>query len=91
MPVSIRFTDIYLNYLTTRAKEDPTLSGDLFIKETDHSAQRWHKRWAVLYQNLLLYFENSSCTKPAGIIFLEHSTVDVVSLTKLRDIPKQVK
>ncbi|XP_028407100.1 ras-specific guanine nucleotide-releasing factor 2-like [Dendronephthya gigantea] len=89
MPVSIRFTDLHLNYLTSRAKDEPALSGELSIKDTDHSSQRWHKRWTILHQNLLLYFENSSCTKPVGIIFLEHSTVDLVSLAKLRDIPKQ--
>ena len=90
MPLSLRFTDLHLNYLISRAREQPTLAAELFVKDTDHNAPKWHKRWTLLYQNFLFYFENSSCAKPAGIIFLEHSSIDVLSLTKLRDLSNQV-
>ncbi len=90
MPVTFRFSGFHLNYLASLAREQPTLSGELYIKDTEHSTPKWQKRWSVLYQNFLFYFENSSCPKPIGMIFLEHSTIDVVSLTKLRDLSNQV-
>lgn len=90
MPVTFRLSDLHLNYLASRAREEPKLSGELFIKDMEHGTPKWQKRWTVLYQNFLFYFENSSCAKPVGMIFLEHSTTDVVSLTKLRDLSNQV-
>jgi hypothetical protein len=90
MPATFRFSDFHLNCLASLAQEEPTLSGELYIKDSEHSTPKWHKRWSVLYQNFLFHFENSSCGKPVGMIFLEHSTIDVVSLTKLRDLSNQV-
>ena len=90
MPVGCRITDLHLNYLASRAKEEPRLSGKLLVKDSDHSTPKWQKRWIALYQNFLFYFENSSCSKPAGMVFLEHSIVDVLSLTRLRDLSNQV-
>lgn len=90
MPIGCRITELHMNYLASRAREEPRLSGKLLVKDSDHSTPKWQKRWVVLYQNFLFYFENSSCTKPAGMVFLEHSTVDVLSLTRLRDLSNQV-
>jgi hypothetical protein len=90
MPATFRFSDFHLNCLASLAQEEPTLSGELYIKDSEHSTPKWHKRWSVLYQNFLFHFENSSSGKPVGMIFLEHSTIDVVSLTKLRDLSNQV-
>ena len=90
MPATFRFSDFHLNYLADVAREEPTLCGELHIKDTDHTTQKWQKRWIVLYQNCLFYFENSSSGKPVGMIFLEHSSIDVLSLTKLRDLSNQV-
>lgn len=90
MPGSFRFSEVHLAYLASRARADPKLSGEFFVKDGEHSALKWQKRWIVLYQNFLFNFENPTCFKPLGVIFLEHSTVDLLSLTKLKDLQNQV-
>ena len=81
MQKGIRFNDNQLLYLASRAKQENTISGFLYKKSSDLG--KWQLRWFVLYQNLLMYFESDTATRPSGVALLEGSYCDPVSYTHL--------
>lgn len=89
MPTGVRFSEVHLMYLAGIARADPNLAGFMCLKNGDVTV-KWQERWIILYQNFLFYFESPSCAKPLGFVFLEHSTIDLRSLTKLKDLQNQV-
>jgi len=69
MQKSIRVNEAQLLYLASKAKLDCTLSGHLWKRRDDTG--KWQLRWFALYQNLLFYYENETCSKPSGVALLE--------------------
>jgi len=95
MQKSIRVNEAQLLYLASKAKQECTLSGPLWKRSADTG--KWQLRWFALYQNLLFYFENDSCTKPSGVALLEGSyckrifvTASGSSAKSRSDVDKQV-
>ncbi|XP_070202561.1 ras-specific guanine nucleotide-releasing factor 2-like [Littorina saxatilis] len=74
MQKGIRFNDGQLLYLASKAKQENTISGYLYKKSSDLG--KWQLRWFVLYQNLLMYFESDTASRPSGVALLEGSYCD---------------
>nr|KAG5706535.1 hypothetical protein BaRGS_028706 [Batillaria attramentaria] len=74
MQKGIRFNDSQLLYLAAKARQENTISGHLYKKSSDLG--KWQLRWFVLYQNLLMYFESDTATRPSGVALLEGSYCD---------------
>ena len=87
---NLRFSDAHLAYLVGRARLDPQLSGELLLKENELPLI-WQNRLVIRYPNFLFFFESYTCSKALVMIFLEYSTVVVLSLTKLKDMSNQVR
>lgn len=77
MQKSLRMNDIQLWALSEKALNDNGLKG--YLLKNDSTKNKWQKRWFVLFQNLLFYFESEQNTKPIGLLFLEGSYCDKTS------------
>ncbi|CAD1473030.1 unnamed protein product, partial [Heterotrigona itama] len=82
-----RMNDSQLAMLAEKARYDQSLSGYLHKRSADLA--KWQLRWFVLYQNLLFYYENESCSRPSGVILLESSYCDRVVTVKSKEPDKQ--
>lgn len=92
MQKGIRFNETLLQYLATKAKQENTISGFLYKKSSDLG--KWQLRWFVLYQNLLMYFETDSSTRPSTVTLLEGSYCDraiTPAAIKGKETEKQVR
>ncbi|XP_043515989.1 ras-specific guanine nucleotide-releasing factor 2-like isoform X4 [Frieseomelitta varia] len=87
MQKSVRMNDSQLAMLAEKARYDQSLSGYLHKRSADLA--KWQLRWFVLYQNLLFYYENESCSRPSGVILLESSYCDRVVTVKSKEPDKQ--
>lgn len=68
------------------------MAGLLYKKSSDTG--KWQLRYFILYQNLLLYFENEQAARPSGVALLEGSYCDRVltpAAVKGKDTEKQVR
>ena len=74
MQKGVRLNDSQVLYLAAKAKQENTISGFLFKKSSDLG--KWQLRYFVLYQNLLMYFESDSSSRPSGVALLEGSYCD---------------
>ncbi|KAL8614614.1 hypothetical protein ACOMHN_003347 [Nucella lapillus] len=90
MQKGIRFNDSQLLYLAGKAKQENTICGFLYKKSSDLG--KWQMRWFLLYQNLLMYFESDTASRPSGVALLEGSYCDraiTPAVIKGREAEKQ--
>ncbi|KAK2577824.1 hypothetical protein KPH14_001093 [Odynerus spinipes] len=87
MQRTVRVNDSQLVMLSERAHYDHSLSGYLHKRTADSA--KWQLRWFVLYQNLLFYYENETCTRPSGVVLLEGCYCDRLITAKGKEPDKQ--
>ncbi|KAG6804539.1 ras-specific guanine nucleotide-releasing factor 2 isoform X6 [Apis mellifera caucasica] len=87
MQRTVRVNDSQLVMLSEKANYDHSLSGYLHKRTADST--KWQLRWFVLYQNLLFYYENETCSKPSGVILLEGCYCDRLITAKGKEPDKQ--
>ncbi|XP_012281932.1 ras-specific guanine nucleotide-releasing factor 2 [Orussus abietinus] len=87
MQRTVRVNDAQLVMLSERAHYDHSLAGHLYKKTADSA--KWQLRWFVLYQNLLFYYENDTCSRPSGVILLEGCYCDRLITAKGKEPDKQ--
>lgn len=91
MQKAIRFNENQLLYLANKSRQENTMAGFLHKKSSDTG--KWQLRYFILYQNLLLYFENDQSVRPSGVALLEGSYCERVltpAAVKGKDTEKQV-
>lgn len=91
MQKNIRFTDGQLLYLAHKGRVENTMSGYLYKRSSDMG--KWQQRFFVLYQNVLIYYENEQAARPSGVAMLEGSYCDRIitpAALKGRETEKQV-
>ncbi|XP_011501193.1 PREDICTED: ras-specific guanine nucleotide-releasing factor 2-like [Ceratosolen solmsi marchali] len=74
--------------LSEKAHYDHSLAGYLHKRTADLT--KWQLRWFVLYQNILFYYDNDSCSRPSGVILLEGCYCNRLITVKGRDSDKQI-
>ncbi|XP_061932914.1 ras-specific guanine nucleotide-releasing factor 1 isoform X3 [Apis cerana] len=87
MQRTVRVNDSQLVMLSEKANYDHSLSGYLHKRTADST--KWQLRWFVLYQNLLFYYENETCSRPSGVILLEGCYCDRLITAKGKEPDKQ--
>ncbi|XP_071170637.1 ras-specific guanine nucleotide-releasing factor 2-like isoform X4 [Mytilus edulis] len=90
MQKAIRFNENQLLYLANKSRQENTMAGFLHKKSSDTG--KWQLRYFILYQNLLLYFENDQSVRPSGVALLEGSYCERVltpAAVKGKDTEKQ--
>ncbi|XP_014483394.1 PREDICTED: ras-specific guanine nucleotide-releasing factor 2-like isoform X4 [Dinoponera quadriceps] len=87
MQRTVRVNDAQLVMLSERAHYDHSLTGYLHKRAADST--KWQLRWFVLYQNMLFYYENETCTRPSGVIMLEGCYCDRLITAKGKEPDKQ--
>ncbi|KAL2719368.1 ras-specific guanine nucleotide-releasing factor 2-like isoform X1 [Vespula squamosa] len=80
--------DSQLVMLSERAHYDHSLSGYLHKRTADSA--KWQLRWFVLYQNMLFYYENETCSRPSGVVLLEGCYCDRLITAKGKEPDKQI-
>ncbi|XP_066581022.1 ras-specific guanine nucleotide-releasing factor 2-like [Prorops nasuta] len=88
MQRTVRVNDSQLVMLSERAHYDHSKSGYLHKRTADSA--KWQLRWFILYQNLLFYYENDSCSRPSGVVLLEGCYCDRLITAKGKELDKQV-
>ncbi|XP_035709519.1 ras-specific guanine nucleotide-releasing factor 2-like isoform X3 [Folsomia candida] len=66
---SIRINDSQIIMLAEKARFDNAMSGFLYKKSS--GAGKWTRRYFILFQNLMFYFEAENGVRPSGVIMLE--------------------
>ncbi|XP_065189055.1 ras-specific guanine nucleotide-releasing factor 2-like isoform X1 [Sycon ciliatum] len=69
----LRINEAQLQALALKAKASPARCGWV-KKKPGHEgvgSTKWQKRWLVLYQNILYYFETDLSQRPQGVILVE--------------------
>lgn len=79
MQRSVRINDSHLLYLSSKTRQDATVTGHLY-KRSNYSG-KWRLRWFALYQNLLFYFDSEHDSKPAGLVVLEGCDCDLSKIS----------
>ncbi|XP_046833094.1 ras-specific guanine nucleotide-releasing factor 2-like isoform X2 [Vespa crabro] len=87
MQRTVRVNDSQLVMLSERAHYDNSLNGYLHKRTADSA--KWQLRWFVLYQNLLFYYENETCSRPSGVVLLEGCYCDRLITAKGKEPDKQ--
>ncbi|XP_076396250.1 ras-specific guanine nucleotide-releasing factor 1 isoform X4 [Megachile rotundata] len=87
MQRTVRVNDSQLVMLSEKAHYDHSMTGYLHKRTADSA--KWQLRWFVLYQNLLFYYENESCTRPSGVVLLEGCYCDRLITAKGKEPDKQ--
>nr|XP_012233028.1 PREDICTED: ras-specific guanine nucleotide-releasing factor 2-like isoform X2 [Linepithema humile] len=87
MQRTVRVNDAQLVMLSEKAHYDHSLSGYLHKRTADST--KWQQRWFVLYQNLLFYYENETCSRPSGVVLLEGCYCDRLITAKGKEPDKQ--
>nr|XP_034181172.1 ras-specific guanine nucleotide-releasing factor 2-like [Osmia lignaria] len=87
MQRTVRVNDSQLVMLSEKAHYDHSLTGYLHKRTADSG--KWQLRWFVLYQNVLFYYENESCTRPSGVVLLEGCYCDRLITAKGKEQDKQ--
>lgn len=77
MQKSLHTNDLQLWALAEKALHDNGPKGYLLKRGAEKN--KWNKKWFVLFQNLLFYFETEQNLKPIGLLFLEGSYCDKTS------------
>ncbi|XP_060829165.1 ras-specific guanine nucleotide-releasing factor 2-like isoform X5 [Bombus pascuorum] len=87
MQRTVRVNDSQLIMLSEKAHYDHSFTGYLHKRTADSA--KWQLRWFVLYQNLLFYYENESCSRPSGVVLLEGCYCDRLITAKGKEPDKQ--
>ncbi|XP_076761835.1 ras-specific guanine nucleotide-releasing factor 1 isoform X3 [Xylocopa sonorina] len=87
MQRTVRVNDSQLVMLSEKALCDRSLTGYLHKRTADSA--KWQLRWFVLYQNLLFYYENDTCSRPSGVVLLEGCYCDRLITAKGKEPDKQ--
>ncbi|XP_011638409.1 ras-specific guanine nucleotide-releasing factor 2-like isoform X3 [Pogonomyrmex barbatus] len=87
MQKTVRVNDSQLIMLSEKAHYDHSLSGYLYKRTADST--KWQQRWFVLYQNLLFYYENETCSRPSGVVLLEGCYCNRLITAKGKEPDKQ--
>ncbi|XP_043486896.1 ras-specific guanine nucleotide-releasing factor 2-like isoform X2 [Polistes fuscatus] len=87
MQRTVRINDSQLVMLSEKAHFDNSMTGYLHKRTADSA--KWQLRWFVLYQNLLFYYENDTCSRPSGVILLEGCYCNRLITAKGKEPDKQ--
>jgi hypothetical protein len=82
---SIKISELPINTIALKARLENTECGYLWKRNANES--KWQLKWFILYQNILLYYENVNSTKPSGMILLEGTNCapNVANMKNTRD------
>ncbi|XP_048583532.1 ras-specific guanine nucleotide-releasing factor 1 isoform X2 [Nematostella vectensis] len=87
MRASMRISDDQVNHLGALAKQNFTMSGQLYLKATDPG--KWYLKWVKLYQNFLFFYDTKDTATVTGLVLLEHSTCERICVVNVRDLECQ--
>lgn len=80
--------DKFLTGITELAKLSPTYRGVLKRYGAD---QEWTEQYCIIYQNLLIEFEDETCFTVVRVITLETYQAQRMEISTIEDIQKQVR